>query len=63
MIQLHAATDSMSHVFPARLPWVGLSTDVTHIQGSVVSGSDVSPQRGAAPASCDRAGAWEVMGS
>ena len=63
MTQLYAATDSVSHVFPARLPWVGLSTDVTHIQGIVVSGSDVSPQRGVTPASCDRAGTWEVMGS
>ena len=42
---------------------VGLPTGVTHIQGSVVSGSDVSPQGGVSPASYDRAGTWEVMGS
>ena len=61
--QLFATTDSVSHVFPVGLLWVGLSTDVTHIHGSVVLGSDVSPQRGVSPASYERAGTWEVMGS
>ena len=61
--QLFATTDSVSHVFPVRLLWVGLTQIVTHIHGSVVLGSDVSPQCGVSPASYDRAGTWEVMGS
>ena len=63
MTQLYAATDSVSCVPPVRLLWVGLPTGVTHIQGSVVSGSDVSPRGGVSPASYDRAETWEVMGS